>query len=253
MIRGLEKFKERFAGLEDQYVLIGGTATWLLLDAAGIEPRATKDLDIVLCLEALDSEFGKAFWAFVREGGYENRQATTDKPIFYRFSKPKDDTFPFMLELLSRAPDGMDPPGDVHLTRIPVDEDVYSLSAILLDGAYYKLLHEHKIMEGGLPIVNVQGLIPLKAMAWLNLTDQKAKDGTAKKGDINKHRGDVLRLHQLLVPENGVVIPDDIKKDMARFVEELTKATDLDLRHFGLGSEITLESVIFVLKKVYGI
>ena len=51
MIKGLDKFKERFAGFEDQYVLIGGTANVLALDAAGITARQTKDLDKV-CAEA---------------------------------------------------------------------------------------------------------------------------------------------------------------------------------------------------------
>jgi hypothetical protein len=37
----------------DQYVLIGGTAATLAMEEAGLEFRATKDLDIVLYIEAL--------------------------------------------------------------------------------------------------------------------------------------------------------------------------------------------------------
>lgn len=65
MVVGLEKFAEHFADFKDRYVLIGGAATWLVLDEAGIEPRATKDLDIVLCLESLDPEFGPGVWCRV--------------------------------------------------------------------------------------------------------------------------------------------------------------------------------------------
>jgi hypothetical protein len=41
--------------------------------------RATKDLDIVLYVEALHENFVRAFWQFVEEGGYENKQRSTLK------------------------------------------------------------------------------------------------------------------------------------------------------------------------------
>ena len=74
MVKGLDVFREHFAGLEDQYVLIGGTAATLAMAEAGLEFRATKDLDIVLHMEALTPAFGAAVWAFVDRGGYEIRQ-----------------------------------------------------------------------------------------------------------------------------------------------------------------------------------
>ena len=56
------------------------------MEEAGLAFRATKDLDIVLHVEALTPAFGEAFWKFVEDGGYEIRQASdTGKPIFYRF------------------------------------------------------------------------------------------------------------------------------------------------------------------------
>ncbi len=60
MVRGLEIFQERFAACVDQYVLIGGTAASLTMEEAGLEFRATKDLDIVLHVEALTPAFGEA-------------------------------------------------------------------------------------------------------------------------------------------------------------------------------------------------
>lgn len=93
-MKGIDKFRERFVGREDEYVLIGGGACDLLFGEAGQNFRATKDLDLVLLVEALTPEFGRVFWDFVREGGYENRQKSSGKPQFYRFSKPKDPAFP---------------------------------------------------------------------------------------------------------------------------------------------------------------
>lgn len=70
MIEGLERFRDHFREFTDQYVLIGGAACDLAMEAAGLPFRATKDLDIVLCVEALDAAFVEAFWEFINEGGY---------------------------------------------------------------------------------------------------------------------------------------------------------------------------------------
>ena len=35
---------------------------------------ATKDLDIVLIIEALDESFGNTFWKFIEDGGYQLRE-----------------------------------------------------------------------------------------------------------------------------------------------------------------------------------
>jgi hypothetical protein len=42
MVRGLDIFKEWFAAYGDQYVLIGGTAASLTMEAAGLPFRATR-------------------------------------------------------------------------------------------------------------------------------------------------------------------------------------------------------------------
>ena len=81
MVKGLELFRRHFAGFSDQYVLIGGTAATLTMEGAGLEFRATKDLDIVLHVEALTSAFGTAFWRFVDQGATRfDRRATPADP-----------------------------------------------------------------------------------------------------------------------------------------------------------------------------
>ena len=61
MIAGIAKFKEYFSGFENQYVLIGGSACDLNMQDAALPFRATKDIDIVLIVESLTSEFGHGF------------------------------------------------------------------------------------------------------------------------------------------------------------------------------------------------
>lgn len=160
-MRGIDKFRERFAGHEGEYVLIGGGACDLLFGEAGQDFRATKDLDLVLLVEALTPGFGRAFWDFVREGGYENKQASSGRPQFYRFSKPKDPSFPTMLELFARTNLELADAGS-GLAPIHIDDKVSSLSAILLDEDYYRLLVDNRTLVDGVAVLSVEGLIPLQ-------------------------------------------------------------------------------------------
>ena len=68
MVRGLQLFSAWFEKYTDQYVLIGGTAASLAMNAAGVEFRQTKDLDIVIHVEVLKSEFIATFWEFIEAG-----------------------------------------------------------------------------------------------------------------------------------------------------------------------------------------
>ena len=61
MVKGLDRFREYFAGHEDGYALIGGAACDILFGEAGLPFRATKDFDIVLCVEVVSVEFGTVF------------------------------------------------------------------------------------------------------------------------------------------------------------------------------------------------
>jgi hypothetical protein len=149
MVKGLDIFQEHFAAHSDQFILIGGTAATLAMEQAGLDFRATKDLDIVLHIEALTPAFGKTFWTFIETGGYEIREASdTGKPLLYRFQKPADANYPFMLELFCRSPDGILLADGSRLTPIPFDEVVSSLSAILLDDAYYNRFLQRLMADG---------------------------------------------------------------------------------------------------------
>ena len=59
MVTGFTKFKEKFQGFEEQYVLIGGAACDIVFESNETTFRATRDLDIVLIVEALTPEFGE--------------------------------------------------------------------------------------------------------------------------------------------------------------------------------------------------
>ena len=233
MVRGLVKFREQFRAHAGQYVVIGGAACDLLMEEAGLEFRATKDLDIVLCVEALDVSFVRSFWAFVRAGKYQVQQSATGERRYYRFLKPEDDEYPFMLELFARKPDMLDLAEGAHLTPIPVDEEISGLSAILLDDAYYAFLHSGKRTTEDIPIVGPEHLIPLKARAWLDLTRRKEAGDAIDAKSITKHKNDVFRLYRVIDPAFKTDIPKDIRADMRAFLDAMGSES-VDLKNLGI-------------------
>lgn len=252
MVRGLDTFATFFAGHEAQYVLIGGVATLLALDEAGLDFRATKDLDIVLCVEALTPDFGHRMWDFIAAGGYEIQQQGPEPRRFYRFIKPADDSFPVMLEFFAREPGHLPLAEGSHLTPVPIDGSVESLSAILLDDDYYQFIHAHKQLRHGMHIVSEQCLIPLKARAWLDLNQRKTEgNDTVDSKHIRKHRGDVLRLAQLLTPGDAVDVPESIAADMRRFLDAVAPEIDANLMR-SLGTGMKPAEVLELLRAAFG-
>ena len=245
MVKGLEIFREHFRNYADRYVLIGGAACDIAMTGAGLEFRATKDLDIVLYVEALDAAFVLAFWEFVRAGGYEVQEKSTGEKQFYRFQKPTNADYPFMLELFSRQPDVLQVAEGSHLTPLPLEEDISSLSAILLDNDYYAFIREGSIEADGVPTVGAARLIALKARAWLDLTERQKRGEKIDSKTIKKHKNDVFRLFQILDPANDPAAPETVKRDIREFITRM-RDEDVDLKALGIRGatrELILEEI----------
>jgi len=250
MVRGLALFKHFFLEFSDQYTLIGGAACTLWMKRAGMDFRNTKDLDIVLHIEALKSTFVTAFWQFIEEGGYSHRNKSTDRNIFYRFSHPTNPEYPAMLELFSRAPDGVQLKSAGHLTPIPTDESIASLSAILMDNDYYSFLNTGKLDLEGLPVLAITHLIPLKARAWLDLNERKRQGGPVDERDIRKHRNDLFRLAGLLSGGKRVPLPQGIQQDIQCFLSSVHLDPSVNLKALGIRN-FTLENILDTLQSTY--
>lgn len=249
MVTGVARFRAHFEGHDSQYVLIGGAACELLMDEAGLDFRATKDLDIVLIVEALDAAFSDRFWAFVEEGGYEIRQQSEGKRVLYRFQKPANKEFPAMLELFSRQPEGISLADDSHLTPLPIGEEAASLSAILLDTAYYEFLKSMVRMLDGIPVLDEAAIIPFKARAWLDLSRRRDEGEKIDEKDVRKHRNDVARMLQLLAGDASYVLPSTVHDDMSSFVVALSGQEDFDPKQFGVN--MTRDLVVERLRGAY--
>jgi hypothetical protein len=219
MVRGLDLFRGRFRDFEGSFTLIGGAACDDWFTSQGLSFRATKDLDIVLLVEVIDRRFVTAFRGFVEEGGYEIRKRTEGSPVLYRFEKPAKPEFPEKLELFGRHREAFELAEGQTIIPVEVEPDYHSLSAILLDEAYYGLINAHQEERDGLRFATVTALIPLKARAWLDLTARRDQGEKIDSKDIDKHRTDVFRLAATLPGEPGPALAGSILSDVSGFLE----------------------------------
>ena len=241
MVNGFTKFKERFKKFESQYVIIGGTACDLIMQNEELPFRATKDIDIVL--------FGEAFLDYIKEAGYEHLNKSNGTPQFYRFTVPKSKEYPYMIEIFSRNPDYIILGDDAILTPLPVDDEISSLSAILLNEAYYELLKTGQMLIDGIPVLSPTCLIPFKAKAWLDLKERKSKGEHVDSKNIKKHKNDVFRLAQLITINTRQFLSAEIVEDMKKFLFEMA-GEEVDLRSLGIRGT-NPQKMIDILRRCY--
>lgn len=187
--------------------------------------RATKDVDIVLIVESITAEFGKAFWEYIKEAQYEHKNKSTGNTQFYRFTSPKSKEYPFMIEIFSKKPEFIVLDENAVLTPLPIDDEI--------------------------PVLKEVCLIPFKAKAWLDLTERKKNGESVDSKNIKKHKNDVFRLAQLIMAESRQALDEEIEADMKRFLNELEKE-NVDLKALGIRG-FSQESIIRLLRNCYGI
>ena len=251
MVTGIESFKEWFAEYEDQYVIIGGTACDILMAEEGMNFRATKDMDVVLIVENISAEFGSRFWAYIKAANYAHRKSSTGKVQFYRFTHPCSSQYPAMIELFTRKPDNIALPDDAALTPLPMEEYISSLSAILLDEAYYTLLKLGKHAVDGVMVLDAAYLIPFKAKAWLDLKMRKESGEQIDSKNIRKHKNDVFRLTELLDPFEKISLPLEVLQDMKTFLENI-KSEEVQLKQLGITGR-SKDEILEELSDIYQI
>ncbi|WP_397384781.1 hypothetical protein [Prosthecobacter sp.] len=218
MVKGINIFRDHFRAFEGAMTLIGGAACDEWFGTNGMNFRATNDLDLVIMMDQVEQTFLDAMRAFIQEGGYQTSERSDGVPILYRFANPTREDFPSKLELSSRKPEGFELSDGQK--SIPVFPELgrHSLSAILLDDAYFGLIQTHHDERDGLWVANASSLIPLKAHAWLNLTKAKAAGETVDSGNIKKHRADVFGLAATLPGAAGPELPDSVVQELEAFL-----------------------------------
>ena len=135
------------------------------------------------------------------------------------------------------------PPG--HITPIPMDELISSLSAILLDEDYYQFVLSGRKIKHGMPSwVGEDRLIPLKAIAWMEMNARVLQGETIDSRKITKHLSDIVQLSALFAPSHSIELPEKIKTDLHAFIKavaamnrpELVKAMHSIAKAYAIGN-----------------
>lgn len=254
MVAGLDVFIKHFELYTDHYVLIGGSACDWQMEQKGLPFRATKDIDIILIVEALTDKFVNHFWQFIKDGEYAIAQVG-EKKQYFRFIKPQATGFPKMIELFSRRPDLIKEVEGMYLTDIPTGEEASSLSAILLDEDYYKFVLSNTHLLNGFHLANEFALICLKARAFINNAKRKAEGQIVKSEDITKHKNDVIRLTTTLTPNVVIRVPDIVKQDLTEYIN-LIKTENPEIKQLLKeqgAANTTLEQIIEQLEITFSL
>ncbi len=228
-MEGLDKFREAFADFSDNYVIIGGTACNITMRETVVRARATHDIDMIVIVENMTEAFASRFWQFVREAGYrpEKRRQNAGEPAKYELYRFVDGRagYPEMIELLSRHPDALGEPKGLIIEPLPTDEEVSSLSAIIMDDDFYYFTIEHSRLTDGVRHADSAALIALKARAYLNLVADKAAGKHVNTKDIKKHRSDVLK-NVVIIEDNQIEVPRTIAACVSDFVASIRNDWD---------------------------
>ncbi len=147
-----------------------------------------------------------------------------------------------MIEFFSRIPDALNIKGDSHLTPIPIDDEISSLSAIILENDYYDFIQEGKIVVDEIPILRPEYIIPLKAKAWLDLNARVNEGGHVDSKDIKKHKNDIFRLFQIIDIGSRITLKQSILEHVKEFFVKINTEGSVDLKALGI-SDVSLERV----------
>ena len=249
MVNGFESFREHFRGYEDCYTIIGGAACDILMGEAALNFRATRDIDMILLIESRFKEFAGIFWDYIKAGKYRCGWRSSEKPHFYRFTEPESAGFPTMIELFSRRPDFLAEREGVIIGPLRVSDEISSLSAIILDGEYYKLMLEGRRTVDGISVLGAEYLILFKAKAWLDLSMKKAAGAHVNDRDLKKHKNDVFRLYTIIEPGKRISLSETVAGDVAAFIEAMP-GEGADLNNLGI-TELTLAEALEGIRKIF--
>lgn len=256
MVTGLDKFREAFIEYADNYVIIGGTACDIVLRDTDMKPRATSDIDMIVVVENMTPEFASAFWQFIRDGKYRptKRDRETDGQTvytLYRFEEAESG-YPVKIELLSRHSDILGEPSGFVIEPIPVDEEVSSLSAIIMDDDYYNFTIKNSFVDNGLKVATPLALIVLKIKAYLNLVAEKEQGHHVNTKHIKKHRSDVLKLVATSPIDDPVPVSDEIIESVTDFIGKIRALLPSQGLEAALGrSSEDIESYLEVLDGMF--
>lgn len=153
-----------------------------------------------------------------------------------------------MIELFSRPQSNVVLQPDTHLMPLHINDEVYSLSAILLNDDYYRFLLDGRTVTDDISIVDAEHIIPLKMKTWLDLKSKKAEGFHVNSRDIKKHRLDVFRLFQLIQESQKITVPKSVGEDITQFIAQMRET---EIRLTDLGINRPKDSILDIYSNMY--
>ncbi|MNK12074.1 hypothetical protein D3C87_301300 [compost metagenome] len=251
---GFDHFCSYMIGLEDQFVIIGGSAASVLMEEQELEFRPTKDIDLVI-LTNTSGDLNARISAYIKAGEYSLREATEGSPKYYRFSNPVGVEYPKIVEVFARNESEIILGDGQYIIPIANDSSI-KLSAILLDEEYFSLIKANIYKtEQNTPLINSVGNICLKARAHRELIERKkTDDASVDSKDIKKHRNDILKVALTLVGTERPFVGPTVKTDLEIALEEINQVTADQFK--GIMKDypgVDFQALVGVLKSVFSI
>ena len=242
---GLSHFEAHFRELKDQYVIVGGFATLMLLDRQlPNHGKATHDIDLVL-LTSTSAAMAAKIKTYIKEGGYTIQKGQQDRYQYYRFVEPQAKGYAKEIELFAAEEYGIELDEGQRIIPIDPEEGLYSLSAIMLDREYFDMIKSNIEEIEGIPYSNTLATMLLKMSAEYDLYH---------KGDDKwkKHRRDILKLTLLLTGEERLVLTGRMIADVTFFKAEVEKLTLKMIKQIvGKGVAVDKDAVVHSIEQVF--
>ncbi|MEI6079878.1 MAG: hypothetical protein WCQ53_04500 [bacterium] len=224
-IKELDHFSSYFKDEQDLFVIIGGTACSITMSDAGYTFRSTKDIDIVIIAHP-SYRFTNKLKTYIEAGGYQISLGKNGKTGFYRFLNPKKNGYPQQLEIFAKNFGELELGEGQHIVPIDTNECVGKLSAILLEKEYFDIILYNKEICKGYSIIGPVANIALKARAYNELNERKAKGELVDSSDIKKHKKDAIRLTVMLSNSKKCKLDGIAKMHMEKFVQDISRESD---------------------------
>lgn len=243
------KFLEYLERFPDNYLLIGGTACEANLSDIGIQSRPTKDFDIVLCVENINSDFCKQLSKLIKDGNYK-KGFSNKKCTAYRFINPLE-KYPKQLELFASNKFGS-LSLDKHLSRLKIEINDEEISTIVIDDELYEFIKLRHCVINGLSTVDRYGLILLKVVAYYKNKERYDMKKTNKSSEFKKHLEDIVLLLSSFIDSEIECVdnyPIKYKKYIYEFVEVLTTGQQIIINRRILNTNI--KELVMRYKKIF--